>query len=133
MATQTHLVDGRPVFQGTSTPVWVKVHVDFTVTPAASADVIQLIGVAAGTLVSRVIVNPTTADGESSTIDIGDGSSATRFLSNTDINATTLVSATTYYVYASSDTIDMVCDDAKENAIVDVYFELSEPASFTQS
>lgn len=87
----------------------------------AAADVLQVVGVKAGTYVPYVALQVVTAEGATGTVDVGDGDDTDGFLNNTDINAvgrTASLVTTAYSVavgggkwYNADDTIDVVVND----------------------
>lgn len=91
-------------------------------TAITTADVLQVFTVRAGTWVPAVFVRPTTAEGATMTIDVGDGTDGAGYINNGDINATTMLSSlitTTYSLataggkyYAAADTIDVIPNNA---------------------
>ena len=100
-------------------------------TALAASDVLEVIPVPAGTLVSNVGMSVTTAAGVTSTIAIGDGSAAAGYLAATSANATGIsggvpvLSAGAFAptlsggkVYAAADTIDVTIGTAVPAAAV---------------
>ena len=100
-------------------------------TALAASDVLEVIPVPAGTLVSNVGMSITTAAGVTSTISIGDGTAAAGYLAATSANATGLsggvpVLASGAFaptlsggkVYAAADTIDITIGTAVPAAAV---------------
>jgi len=85
-----------------------------------ATDILQVLPVAAGTLVLAVGVDVTKAEGAAATIDVGDGTSATRYLSNTSINAVanTVSALSAPQFYAAADTIDITIDNAATDLAV---------------
>ena len=84
-------------------------------TALAFTDVLQVLPVAAGTLVLDVTGEVTTAGTATSTIGVGDGGSTSRFLTTLDTaTATTGVSAVLAapYHYTAADTIDVIFNTA---------------------
>lgn len=114
--------------------------VDFSVTAnnAVTSDVVQLFKIPAGTLVSEVIVVPTTKQGATCTITMGDGDDANGWLTTADLN--TLPSGFFAFVsghlintgatpthgdayhpgkyYSATDTIDIVPANTLDTAVV---------------
>jgi hypothetical protein len=106
-------------------------------TALAAADVMEIIPIPAGTLVSNVGMVITTAAGVTSTISIGDGSAAAGYLAATSANATGTsggapVLASGAFaptlsggkVYAAADTIDITLGTAVPAAAVVRVFAL---------
>jgi len=100
-------------------------------TALAASDVLEVIPVPAGTIVSNVGMQVTTAAGVTSTIAIGDGTAATGYLAATSANATGIsggvpvLSAGAFAptlsggkVYAAADTIDITIGTAVPAAAV---------------
>jgi len=100
-------------------------------TALAASDVLEVIPVPAGTIVSNVGMTVTTAAGVTSTLSIGDGSAAAGYLAATSVNATGTsggvpVLASGAFaptlsggkVYASADTIDVTIGTAVPAAAV---------------
>lgn len=91
-------------------------------TAITTADVLQIISLLAKTWVPVVFVQPTTAEGATMTIDVGDGDDTDGYINDGSINATTMLSSlvtTAYSVavgggkfYAADDTIDMIPNNA---------------------
>jgi hypothetical protein len=97
----------------------------------AAADVLEVIPVPAGTLVTNVGMEVTTAAGVTSTISIGDGSAAAGYLAATSANATgfsggvPVLSSGAFAptlsggkVYSAADTIDITIGTAVPAAAV---------------
>ena len=106
-------------------------------TALAASDVMEIIPIPAGTLVSNVGMAITTAAGVTSTISIGDGSAAAGYLAATSANATgtsggvPVLSAGAFAptlsggkVYAAADTIDITLGTAVPAAAVVRVFAL---------
>ena len=106
-------------------------------TALAAADVLEVIPVPAGTLVSNVGMSVITAAGVTSTIAIGDGTAATGYLAATSANATGIsggvpvLSAGAFAptlsggkVYSAADTIDITIGTAVPAAAVVRVFAL---------
>lgn len=106
-------------------------------TALAAADVMEIIPVPAGTIVSNVGMSVTTAAGVTSTISIGDGSAAAGYLAATSANATGIsggvpVLASGAFAptlsggkaYAANDTIDITLGTAVPAAAVVRVFAL---------
>jgi hypothetical protein len=100
-------------------------------TALAAADVLEVIPVPAGTLVTNVGMEVTTAAGVTSTISIGDGSAAAGYLAATSANATgfsggvPVLSSGAFAptlsggkVYSAADTIDITIGTAVPAAAV---------------
>jgi hypothetical protein len=116
----------------------VEVQVDFAAIAAArvaagsaaigATDVLELVGVKAGTWVPMTALQVVTAEGAVATADIGDGATAAGFISNGDLNVVGWSSSlitTTYSLataggklYTADDTIDMVVDSASVDVAV---------------
>jgi hypothetical protein len=88
-------------------------------TALAATDTLEIIPVAAGSLVLAVGVQVTKAEGATATIDIGDAASATRYSSNADLNAlgSTVSSASPFY-YAADGAIRVTLDHNSIDAAV---------------
>ncbi len=106
-------------------------------TALAASDVMEIIPIPAGTLVSNVGMVVTTAAGVTSTISIGDGSAAAGYLAATSANATgtsggvPVLSSGAFAptlsggkVYAAADTIDITLGTAVPAAAVVRVFAL---------
>jgi hypothetical protein len=78
----------------------------------AATDSLDIIPVPAGSLVLAVGVQVTRAEGATATIDIGDAASATRYLSNADLNAigTSVSALTSPFYYAANGVIRVTFD-----------------------
>lgn len=78
----------------------------------AATDTLEVIPVAAGSLVVAVGVQVTKAEGATATIDIGDAASATRYASNADLNAVgaTVSALTSPFYYAADGAIRVTLD-----------------------
>lgn len=97
-------------------------------TAIAAADVLNAVGVKAGTWVPMVALQVVTAEGAAATADVGDGSTAAGFISNADLNVvgwTSSLITTTYSLataggklYTADDTIDLVIDSNNVDAAV---------------
>jgi len=83
-----------------------------------ATDTLQLFSVPAGTLVLSVAVQVTTAEGAVATIDIGDAASATRFLSNVNLNSVAYTSTVTPFFYAAETPILMTIDSNSTDVAV---------------
>lgn len=87
-----------------------------------TADVLEVITVRAQTWVPAVFLKPTTADGGTMTMDVGDGADPNGYIDDGDVNATTMLSSliTTAYslataggkYYGAADTIDLIPNNA---------------------
>lgn len=118
----------------------VKIHCDMgaiatalgaTINGSAS-DTLKIWSIPCGTLIERVLVHPTTAEGATCTITIGDGDDADGYLASSSINATTIVGSigTDAYVayggrlYLTDDSYLTItfgtCTDV-DTAVFDVY------------
>jgi hypothetical protein len=106
-------------------------------TALAASDVLEVIPVPAGTLVSNVGMSVTTAAGVTSTIAIGDGSAAAGYLAATSANATGISGGAPVLssgafaptlsggkVYSAADTIDITIGTAVPAAAVVRVFAL---------
>ena len=106
-------------------------------TALAASDVMEIIPVPAGTIVSNVGMSVTTAAGVTSTISIGDGSAAAGYLAATSANATGISGGVPVLssgafaptlsggkVYAAADTIDITIGTAVPAAAVVRVFAL---------
>lgn len=135
MATYTDtlgFVKGTAAFPAYAAHLYSQIEVvlDFAKITAARAaagavaltatDILQVLPVPAGTLVLAVGADVTKAEGAAATIDVGDGTSATRYLSNTSINAVanTVSALTAPQFYAAADTIDITIDTASTDAAI---------------
>lgn len=87
--------------------------------PAAATDIIQLIDVPAGTFIEGLRVKVETAEGALATADIGDGTLATQFVTDLNLNALsdTVTAATVRKLYTTAGVIqldpDAACDLVK--------------------
>lgn len=130
-------------FAGTNAPYGrgsfgvVKLHVDIpsiisakSITLDGSAsDVLQVWDIPVGCCIMKVMIDVTTAEGATCTVDIGDGGDPDGYLDGGNINAVAKV-AGAYNVgyaaglcYAATDTLDITFTDEATvaNAIFDVY------------
>ena len=100
-------------------------------TALAASDVVEVLPIPAGTLVTNVGMSVTTAAGVTSTIAIGDGSAAAGYLAATSANATGISGGVPVLssgafaptlsggkVYAAADTIDITIGTAVPTAAV---------------
>lgn len=100
---------------GSRAVVLVENTIDFSelATGASAADVFNLINVEAGDFVRQVLVEVQTVEGETLTVDVGDGTDADGFIDGTNGNAAgmTITSGAVGYVagklYTAADTIDL--------------------------
>ena len=109
-------------------------------TALAASDVLEVIPVPAGTVVSNVGMQVTTAAGVTSTISIGDGTAATGYLAATSANATgwsggvPVLSAGAFAptlsggkLYTAADTIDITIGTAvPADAVVRLFATLTD-------
>ena len=89
-------------------------------TALAATDTLEVIPVKAGTLVLAVGGQVTTAEGATATMDLGDSGSATRYVSNLDLNATgfTASALSAPYLYSSASAIRITLDHNSIDAAV---------------
>ena len=94
-------------------------------TALTATDVLEVIKVPADTLVTNVILNVTTAEGGTLTIDVGDGDDPDGFLDGVNANATAAylpVAGTAAYeqgkYYTAADTIDVTTVNAADAAVM---------------
>lgn len=93
-----------------------------------AADVLEAVGVKAGTWVPMVALETSTVEGAAATFDAGDGATPAGYVSNHDGNAlgwSTSLITTTYSVataggklYTANDTVDLVVDSASVDKAV---------------
>lgn len=135
----TYSTNHPPYGGGAGALAIVKIHVSMPVIAAAlgtisggASDTLKIWSIPCGTLIERVLVHPTTAEGATCTITIGDGDSAAAYLASSSINATTIVGSigTDAYVayggrlYLNDDsylTITFGTDTDVDTAVFDVY------------
>jgi hypothetical protein len=108
---------GQPLDISDHEMVVYSIYIDASTYNMTGSDVYQIFKVGAGFSAVRFIVNVATAEGSSDTLDIGDGSSSTRYDTNIDLNstATTGSAPDAYFVYTAADTIDII-PSATQNA-----------------
>jgi len=97
-------------------------------TALAAGDVLEVIKVPANTLVSSVVLNVTTAEGGTLTVDVGDGTDPDGYLDGVNANAAAAYSLApsagtpTGYAngkyYTAEDTIDVVTVNAADTAVM---------------
>jgi hypothetical protein len=89
-------------------------------TALAATDTLEVIPVRAGTLVLAVGGQVTTAEGATATMDLGDSGSATRYVSNLDLNAVgnTASALSAPYLYSSASAIRITLDHNSIDAAV---------------
>jgi hypothetical protein len=89
-------------------------------TALAATDTLEVIPVPAGTLVLAVGAEVTKAEGGTATMDVGDSGSATRYLSNADLNAlgTTVSALSSPYYYSAAGNIRITLDHNSIDAAV---------------
>ncbi len=94
--------------------------VNFATYNMADDDRIQMFGIPAGCAVIAVEYQITTASTLSGTWDVGDGDTDTQFLSNiaAQTAATNMSAATTWQLYGTAGTIDLVSDSTLTNGVV---------------
>lgn len=98
----------------------------FNAADYAINDTLDCIKIPEGAVVYGVNVQVTTADGETSTMDVGDSANATGYLSNVDINSASTNSASLTFggtagkFYASGGKIRLTFDHAVEDAVFKV-------------
>lgn len=104
--------------------------VDFAKTPAAAADVVEVLNVPAGTLVLRAGYTITKADGSVAAGTLGDGADPDGYITAGNLNATagtqvispaTTVGYATGKFYTAADTIDWTASDALSGAVVEFW------------
>lgn len=130
MATVTDFVDKTQEAALIGTNVVKAQNVlDFAARPVAQNDVVQALKIPAGAYVTRVIVRVDTAEGDTCTVDVGDGDDPNGFDDAVSLNATagsvtTSTAGTDAYAegrgYGSADTIDLTMDHAADAAKVTV-------------
>jgi hypothetical protein len=105
--------------------------IDFSERPVAATNIVQVMNIAAGTVVRNVHIKVVTAEGATCTATVGDGDSAAGWDASTNLNATagTITSGIVGtdarclgagYTYTSADTIDLVMGHATDAAVIDV-------------
>ncbi len=93
--------------------------VDMSVIAPASGDVIECISVSTNWLVVAVAVTVETIEDSAATIGVGDGGSATRYLTASDIAASaTKVSTLVGFTYTGTDTVDITVNSANVDTAV---------------
>jgi hypothetical protein len=109
------------VYRGPATYV-AKATVNFATRGAVTSDVVQIISVPAGSTVLALCYEITTASAVDTTVDIGDGDSATLYASNASLtNDICAVGYSAGKIYDAADTIDMTMDGSPTNGIIDVW------------
>lgn len=85
-----------------------------------AADTLDVIALPAGTAVLMAGVDVTTAEGAVCTMDLGDGSAATTYMSNVDLNAVAANGATVAapVYYAAEDKLMVTIDSASTDTAV---------------
>lgn len=84
----------------------------------AATDTLEIMPLPPHTFVLGVSATVETVEGAAATIDIGDAGSATRFLSNVDLNAATDVASVTTYYNATGATLRATIDSASIDVAV---------------
>jgi len=130
MATVTTFMTGEETLQRLGGEVVLaKQELDFSATNVSASDVVQALNIPAGAFVTAVWVYINTAEGGTSTNDIGDGSDPNGWDDAVNFNATAgTVTRTTqgtdaYAVgkyYSAADTIDIVPSADLDTAVVTV-------------
>ena len=89
-------------------------------TALAAADTLEVIPVPANTLVLAVGAEVTRVEGATATMDVGDSGSATRYLSNADLNAlgTTVSALSSPYFYSAASNIRITLDHSSIDAAI---------------
>lgn len=126
MTTITIHTDGQPTVDDLSTRKMIQfAEIDFAKNPAAAADVVQVLNIPAGAIVTRVCAVVKTAEGAAATATVGDASGANSWDASLDLNAASYQSSivgTDAYAngkyYATADTIDLTLGHAVDAAIV---------------
>lgn len=112
--------------------VFITKHVDFSVNNVSASDVVQLIPVQHGLLVTDFFVTVLTAEGGTATADFGDGDDPNGFDDAVNLNATAgtttkTLEATDAYAtgryYTAGDTIDIVPDHNLDAAKIVVFVQ----------
>ena len=96
--------------------------VDFSAGTYGSGDTVQMISVPAGATVLALAYTVSESNTTTSTIDIGDDGSATRYA--TAVNMETETSATGYsagYTYTAANTIDFDLNNAVTNGVIKIW------------
>jgi len=137
MSTVTYFVDNTQPLECRPNIISLNaVEIDFTKRPCAAADVVQVMKIAKGSLVTKVSVIVKTAQGGTCTATVGDGAGANSWDASTNLNAaantaTYSAAGTDAYAhgkfYAAEDTIDLVLGHTTDAAIIVVTAELSVP------
>jgi hypothetical protein len=108
---------------------FIKNTLSFATTNVSAADVVQALKVGIGMLITGVWVKITTAEGGTSTNDIGDGDDPNGFDDAVNFNAaantvTSDIKGTDAYAggkyYAAADTIDIVPDNDLDTAVIEI-------------
>ena len=98
---------------------------DFSATNTSATNIVQVFTIPADTVILAIGLTVETGEGATCTADLGDESSATRFLSNTSLETAAAKAAATAsvcpYVYGTADTIDMTMDHDTDAAVVRVW------------
>jgi hypothetical protein len=113
---------------------------DYTFNAADYAlnDTLDVIKIPEGAVVYGVNVEVSTADGETSTMDVGDSANATGYLSNVDLNSASTNSASLTFggtagkFYASGGKIRLTFDHAVEDAVFKVRATVIDVGSSSQ-
>lgn len=90
----------------------------------AATDTLEVLPLPAGALVLAVGAQVTKAEGATATMDVGDSGSATRYLSNADLNATgnTASALTSPYLYTAAGVLRITLDHSSvDTAVVRIY------------
>jgi hypothetical protein len=98
--------------------------ISFASTNVVATNNVKVFSVPAGTVVLAIGIQVETAEGTTCTADLGDSGSATRFLSNCNLNsvANSMAAATVLpYLYGSALTIDLYMDHNASTAVIRVW------------
>ena len=137
MATITTFVEGDQAHEVVQGRVgYMSKVLDFSVTNASAADVVQALKVKAGTTILSCGTRIKTAEGGTATADLGDASDPNGFGDAVDLNAAAgtiekALEADAYGIgrhYSSDDTIDLTLDHALDAAVIEVFATYATPA-----
>lgn len=125
----THGKPGIP-YEGKDRHYRLANRIDFSAANGASADVIQVLPIKAGTRVQAIYVKMVKPEGAAATATLGDTADTGGWLATVDLNgATGTISATlstdaygtSHKVYTADATIDLIPDAALDACVIDVY------------
>lgn len=124
MATTHELADTAALpWEGARKCYVIEKTIDCSVNELGSGDTAELLAIPAGTFVSAVFTDVTTAEGSAATVTVGDGTDPNGWATSANVNAVAVTWGAGAYptamgkLYSAADTIDIVTSAAFDTAV----------------